>query len=475
MRRLLLLICILLLIASASFAAEKSKTNPRDMKFSPLSYNIPKALRVMLNCGMPVYLLQDKELPIVNISAMVHAGSLYEPAAKAGLAAMTGSVMRSGGSGGIMPDHIDDELAFMASNVDSAITADSGVVTMTSLTKNFSRTLLIFRNTLLSPDFNEKRVELARRQMIEGLRRENDNPKDLAARELGRAIYAGHPLGVTTTVETVKAVTREDLLDFHRRFFRVDNMILTVSGDFEPSEMIKELNAVFPAKPPLDPLLMPELSQPKADSKAEIFYGKKDVSQTVIRMGHLGIRKDNPDLYAIRVLDYLLGGSFTSRLTMEIRTNHGLAYNVGSHFDVGRLFSGTFVAETETRADATAKVIDMLIKIISGMQKEAITERELQGAKEFISNSFMFGFTNPATIVNQRARLEFYGYPADYLEKYRDNVAKVTKEDVLAAARKYLQPEAFKLVVIGDGEKFDKPLETFGKVTEIEFSTKSLK
>ena len=247
MRRLIISICFLLSTITAVCAADFQPGNPRTMKFPELNFQIPKAERIVLECGMPVYLLRDTELPIIGVTAMVRAGSVYEPAAKSGLAGMAGSVMRSGGAGGMAPEAMDDELEFMASAVESGIGSDMGTVSLTSLKKNFSRTLQIFRQVLLHPDFSEKRVEIARRQAIEGLRRQNDDPKDIAGREIHRAIYAGHPLGTVPTFESVSAVTRQDMIDYHRSFYRLDRMILAVSGDFDRSELLKELNAVFGA------------------------------------------------------------------------------------------------------------------------------------------------------------------------------------------------------------------------------------
>ena len=472
MRQLLISLCFIIASITTAFAGEPAKSNPRSMTFPELRFEIPQAERVVLECGMPVYLLRDPELPIINLSAMVRTGSVYETTAKSGLAGLAGSVMRSGGAGGLSPEKMDDELEFMASAVESGIGADMGTVSLTSLTKNFSRTLRIFSDVLLRPDFSEKRVEIARKQMIEALRRQNDDPKEIGARELSKAIYAGHPLGVVPTFESVKAITRQDLLDFHRRFFRSDNTILAVSGDFEREAMLQELNTVFGRNEKAAPLVLPDIPQPAQLFTPEVLYGRKEVNQTVIRMGHLGITKDNPDLYAIRILDYILGGSFTSRLTMEIRTNQGLAYNVDSRFDVGRRFTGSFIAETETKAESTAKAIGLMKTIIAGITKEPVSDQELKSAQEYIINSFMFGFTSPASIVTQRARLEYYGYPADYLEKYRGNITRITKEDVLNAARKHLKPDAFKLVVVGDATKFDKPLASFGVVRELDLDLK---
>ncbi|MBC7962744.1 MAG: insulinase family protein [Steroidobacteraceae bacterium] len=468
MRRLIFSLCFSIASMTPVFAGELKQADPRNMSFPALRFEIPKAERVVLECGLPVYLLRDTELPIINMTAMVRTGSVYEPAGKSGLASMTGTVMRSGGAGGLIPEKMDDELEFMASAVESGIGSDMGTVSLTTLTKNLDRTLKIFRDVLLHPDFSDKRIEMARRQAVEGLRRQNDDPKEIAGREVSRAIYAGHPLGLVPTFESLGSVTRQDLLDFHRRFYRLDNMILSVSGDFERDTLVKELNTIFgPAtKKPAPPL--PEIPQPQQLFQPEIIYGKKDVNQTVIRMGHLGLTKDNPDIYAVRIMDYILGGSFTSRLTMEIRTNQGLAYNVGSHFDIGRRFAGSFIAETETKAESTIKAIKLMKEIITGMTREPVSDQELAAARDYMINSFMFGFTSPASIVSQRARLEFFGYPENYLEKYRDNIARVSKEDVLNAAKKYLKPGAFKLVVVGDTAKFDAPLSSLGSVRELD-------
>lgn len=472
MKRLIISILFLTAFVATSFAADNGRANPRSMSFPPLRFDIPKAERVVLECGMPVYLLRDPELPIINMTAMVRSGSVYEPASLSGLASLTGSVMRSGGAGGLAPEQMDDELEFMASSVESTIGNDMGTVSLTSLTRNFKRTLKIFSDVLLRPDFSEKRVDIARKHLIEGLRRQNDDPKEIGEREINRAIYAGHPLGDIATPETANSITRQEMVDFHRRFFRVDNMIMAVSGDFERDVMLRELNAVFGKTPALPATALPDIPQPAPVFAPEVLYGQKDVNQTVIRMGHLGVTKESPELYALRILDYILGGSFTSRLTMEIRTNQGLAYNVGSHFDIGRRFTGSFIAETETKAESTGKAITLMQSIIAGMTKEPVTDQELNAAREYIINSFMFGFTSPASIVTQRARLEYYGYAPDYLETYRDNIARVTREDVLAAARKHLKPEAFKLVVVGDAAKFDKPLSSFGSVRELDLKPK---
>jgi len=461
MRRVI--VCIISIFCFSSVHAAEP-VNPRTMAFPPLTYRLPKAERVLLKNGIPVYLLQDHELPIVTISALIHTGSVYDPADKSGLASLTGSQLRGGGSQTLTPAVVDAELEFMASSVESSFGSDLGAVTLTSLTKNLDRTLQIFNDLLFYPKFDEKRLEVARRQALEAIRRQNDDPKELADRELQKMMYAGHPLGNVPTAATISSIKRSDLQAFHRRFVRPDTMILTVSGDFDRSALLATLNRLVGSVPAAGALQKPEITQVNLQFVPAVLHAQKQVNQSVIRLGHLGITKDDPDLYAIRVLDFILGGSFTSRLMMEIRTNQGLAYNVGSHFDVGRRFTGSFTAETETRAEATAKTIALMTTIINSVRTAPVTEQELKLAKDSIVNSFLFGFTTPNSIVSQQARLEFYGYQSDYLDRYRERIAAVTREDIQRAARKHLHPDAFKLVVVGDQKNFDKPLSTFGNV-----------
>jgi predicted Zn-dependent peptidase len=355
----------------------------------------------------------------------------------------------------------------MASSIESGIGADSGSVTFSSLKKNLDRTLALFAQVMMAPTFREDRVIQGKNRAIEAIRRQNDDPKEVADRELNRAIYAGHPLGRIPTVESVSAITRDDLIAFHRRFFHPNNVILAVSGDFDKKEILEKLRTVFGGWKK-EAVALPDIPQPSPTGKPAVLLVRKNIDQSVIRMGHLGIDKNNPDLYAIYVMNSILGGNgFSSRLMAVVRTREGLAYNVDSSFQAGRRFTGTFEAETETKAGTTARAISLMRDIIDGMTRQPVSDAELTLAKESIINSFIFGFTNAASVANQRARLEYYGFPEGYLENFRDNIARVTKEDVLRVSRKYLRPEALTLVVAGDEKRFDKPLSAFGEVREV--------
>lgn len=467
MKRLLCALLLLLLVFPTASSGAASTLDPRHMTFHPLVFKVPTAERVVLGNGMVVYLLDDRELPLVSMQAYIGAGSVYEPADKIGLADLTGAVMRGGGTERTSAEALDDELEFMASSIESGIGADAGSVSMSCLAKNLDRTLELFAQVLRMPKFREDRVVQAKNLMIEGIRRENDDPKNVADRELRKTIYLGHPLGRYPTVATVGSITRDDLVAFHQRYFHPNNVILAVSGDFDRTEMLARLEKAFGGWQ-REEVSLPAVSEPLPVEQPAVLLVQRGIDQTVIRMGHLGIDKNNPDVYAITVMNTILGGNgFSSRLMSVIRAQEGLAYNVDSTFFPGRRFPATFEAETETKPSTTARAIGLMQGIISDMTRTPVSDRELSLAKESIINSFIFAFTTPATVVDRLARLEYYGYPEGYLENYRKSVAKVTKEDVLRVARKYLHPEKMILVVVGDARKFDKPLAAFGAVKEV--------
>ncbi len=453
------------LFVGSAMAAEP--VNPRTMTFAPMKYEIPKAERFVLQNGMIIYLISDRELPLVNVTAFVRSGNIYEPSEKAGLAGIMSTVMRSGGIEGSTPEQLDAELEFMASSVECSTGADLGTVTLTTLRRNFDRTLELFAGVMMKPAFNPARFDLAIKMSLEGLRRQNDDPKGVAERELRKAIYAGHPLGRYPAPETVKTISREDLIAYHRQYYAPDNVILAVSGDIGRQELETRLNAAF-GNWKKGNVALPEVAWPEMTLTPEMLFIKKDIDQSVLRMGHMGITKDNPDLYALRVMDFILGGNgFNSRLMSEIRTKEGLAYNVASYFDVGRKLPGIFLAETETKSGTTAKAMGIMLKLMTEMTQQPVSGEELMLAKESMINSFVFGFTKTEMIVTQRARLEYYGYAPDYLEKYRENIARVTQEDVLRVAKQYLHPDKLIKVVVGNDAKFDKSLATFGEVRQV--------
>ncbi|MEK6683942.1 MAG: pitrilysin family protein [Nitrospirota bacterium] len=442
--------------------------DPRTMTFPPVEFHPPAAERVVLENGMVLYLLDDHELPLVRLHAMIRTGSVYEPADKIGLAGLTGMGMRSGGSPSILGDALDEELEFMAAEMSSLIGQDAGFASLDVLKKDFDRGLALFADMLMHPAFPQDKLDLAKLQAFEGIRRRNDNPAGIAGRQFAIRVYgADHPLARESTVETIGRITRDDLIAFHSAYYHPNAVILSVSGDFKKREMIEKIRRAFanwpPGKQDLPPL-------PPIDDalKPSVHLIEKDISQTHLRIGHLGIRQDDPDYFAVTLLDDILGnGGFRSRLFKEVRTRQGLAYSVGSIFTVGNLERGLFIVYGETKAPSTHQAISAIEREINRIRTEPITEEDLRLAKESFLNSFVFSFSNSAQIANRQASLEYYGLPPDYLERFRDRVVGVTREEIRAVAQKHLRPEALIILAVGRPDRFDQPLSSFGSVNVI--------
>jgi len=439
-------------------------------KFKPLNFVPPKVDRVVLENGMILYLLEDHDLPIFNITARIRTGAIYEPQEKAGLASLTGFVMRSGGTVSMPADKMNEELEFMAASVETAIDRESGSANLSTLRKDIDKSLKIFADVLMNPAFPEDKIRMRKDEVIESIRRENDNPAQIAQREFRKIMYdSKHPYSrkVEGTLESIEKIARDDMIAFHKKYFHPNNIILGISGDFNKDEIIKKLNTVF-AGWKKEEIQFPEV--PKVDRRFEkaVFYVYKDINQANVIMGHLGIHRKSPDYFPVMIMNFILGGgSFTARIPGRIRSDEGLAYSAYSAFQTSRDI-GMFFVSCQTKLESTNRAISIALEETEKIRKSPIDKEELTQAKETFMNQFVFRFTTSASIVGQKVDIEYEELPLTYLETYLDNVQSVTHEDVQRVARKYLHPDEIKILVVGDKEKFDKPLDSFGKVNVIE-------
>lgn len=454
--------------APSADAVSAELPDPRGMKFPPPPFVPPKAERMTLPNGMVLYLMEDHELPLIQLQAMIRTGNIYEPADKIGLAGLTGSVMRTGGTVKHTGNEIDEMLDQIAAGLSVGIGAEAGSASLDTLRKDFDLGLSLLAEILTQPAFEEEKLQIAKNNALEGIRRRNDRPSSIASREFGKQIYgADHPYGREATEATVKAITRADLIAFHKKYFVPNSLIVGVTGDFSKKEMIGKISKAFAGweKKKIDFPKVPPLTERKEGGVYEIV---RPITQTQIRIGHLGIKQGNPDFFALSIMDDILGGSgLSSRLFRDIRSERGLAYSVGSAFRPGNLDLGIFVAYGETRVETTYQAISTIIEHLRRIRQEPVSDEELKRAKEAFLNSFIFSFSSSSQIVGQQMSLEYYDLPADFLERYRDNVAKVTKEDILRVAKQYLHPDRLVILAVGDEAGFDQPLSVLGQVNQI--------
>lgn len=468
----LVVLVVVVVFATLSWAGDLAVGDPRSMTFPPVEFAPPEPSRVVLDNGLVVYLLEDHELPLVNLSAMMRTGGWLEAQDKIGLAALTGSVMRSGGGGGRTAEQVDEELEQFAIELSMSIGRHSGAASLDVLSKDLERGLKIFAGLLRQPAFEAPRVELAKLQAIEGIRRRQDHPGSIVGREFLKQLYGPeHPSARESTIESIKGITRDDLVAFHQRTVHPNGIILGVTGDFKRDEMLALLRATFGDWQKGE---VPELNiadAREAGGPSIVRFVNKDTSQTHLRIGHLTIREDDPDYVPLAIANDILGGSsFRSRLFNDVRTKRGLAYSVGSRLSVGMHDQGVWLMRAETKLPSTQEVISRFVANMERMRTELVTDEELAEAKQAYVNSFVFSFASPAAVVGRFVELEYDGLPKDFLQQLRARVIALTKEDILKAAQKHFRPNRLTIVAVGPGEALPKLLSGFGEVKEIKLA-----
>jgi zinc protease len=460
MRTLLSIVMASLLLTACAPDFSLRQKRPDQLDFQQLEFQFPKVAQQQLENGIKVYLRENHELPLVELTVMVEGGSVYDPVGKTGLSQVFAEVLHTGGSVSLTPEELESELEAKAIVLSVSSSSYCYEINLSVHRDELQRGLEILSELLQQPRFSSDRLELARQQMLEEIHRKNDEPGSVARRLLSQSINSDHPFGTFPTDTEINSFTREDLINLHERFFSPENVWIGISGDINQAEikdLFKQEFASWKAVPAFvrD---FPSLPQPPT---GQILLADKDVPQTSILMGHRGISKDNPDAMALRVANYILGGGgFNSRLMREVRSNRGLAYSVYSYFQVGRHLPGLFIAGSETKSQSTVEVVSLMRQLMAQIIAEPVSDAELELAKKSLINSFVFAFDNCHSIVSRKMRLDYYGYPAQYMETYRQQVADVTVSDVQRVARKYLRPDLLQIVLVGDSQQFSDQLAT---------------
>ena len=442
------------------------------LTFEPIEFKPPVPEKRTLSNGMKLYLIEDHELPLFRIRGLIKTGDIYDPAEKVGLSSIFASVMRTGGTVSREPDALNEELESMAASVEVGMSREYGTINLSTLAEDIDKGLEIFADVLMNPAFREDKLELRKQQSIERIRRRNDNPIQLAWRNFSALLYGtDHPFGWYTEMEGIESITADDLKAFHAKYYHPNNIMLAVTGDFDTETLIAQLEKVFEGWESAE-IAFPDVPMVDGIAKPSVNYIFKNLPQTTMLIGHFGIKRtpDFPDFFPLRVMNDILGESgFTSRLMAEVREKHGLAYMVGSIMQTTYYTNpGEFFAYSQTRTEKTAEAISLIINVVKGLRDVPVPEDELQRTKDSLINSFVFGFESSAQIAFQQMMLDYRGYASDFLETYTDNIAKVTAEDVQAVAQKYLHPDALTIVTVGNKANFDRPLDEFGEVNEIE-------
>ncbi|MEE8109515.1 MAG: pitrilysin family protein [bacterium] len=417
------------------------------------AFGNPLATRNVLPNGIVLLHSEQRSLPLVTVRIIFRAGSATEPADRAGLASLTARLLKEGTQERTATE-LAEAIDTLGGRIGIGASADTASGGITVLRSDLEEGMRLLAEMILRPVFPEKELRRKVKETIGRIERSKQNPASQARVAFRKALYGSHPYGrrVSGEVKTLRSITREDVVRFHRDHYRPGGAIVAAVGDVSLREIRELLDRIF-AGWSGSPPRMPRLRDPSFPGKREVIKIQRRVAQARVLFGHPGVRRDNPDYYAVRVMNYILGGGgFESRILSAIREEKGLAYSAWSYFSVG-LYGGSFQAGLGTKNDTANRALDALFEQIRQIREKLVTEKELADAKAFLTGSFPLRLSGNRNIASLLTTIEMYGLGLDYVEKFPRLIGSVTREDALRVAKKYLHPDNGVLLVLADNEK----------------------
>jgi predicted Zn-dependent peptidase len=469
-RRISWKLALFLVLAAPGFPqavpAEKRDAipaRPEDLTFGELRFDVPAADRYhhRLSNGVDVYVVEDHTFPLVDVSILLRQGSYLEPADEVGLSGMTASLLRTGGIERLAPDAFDEEAEFLAASISSSGNDDSGSASLRCITPVLDESMALFFEMLRTPRFDAARLAIQKSNLLEAMRQRNDDAGDVLEREwgfllYGRDFYASRKM----TKENLDRISREDIVAFHERYWRPENMIVSVAGDVVTAEILNKLESALAQWPGKGADNRWPPPQPAFEPRAGAYHVEKDIPQGKVILGHRVPRWTDwtsPDRAALQVMDEVLGGgSFTSRLVKRIRSDEGLAYDAGSSFGFDALAPGTFTISFQSKSSTVALAAKIALEEMRRIQTEPLSEEELNVARASLIETFPQRFQSAQQIASTYAYDSFIDRSHDYWKTWRDQVEGVTAEDVQRVARKYLKPDDVVFLVVGKWAEIEK-------------------
>ncbi len=468
--------CLLL----AAFAgAEDIPSRPEQLSFPPLQFDVPKpeAFRAQLPGGIPVYMAEDRLLPLVTVQVYFRGGQYLEEKGKEGTAELLEQVWRTGGAGSRTPQELDETLDFLAAQLSTSVGPTYSFVSLNVLSKDLDTGMQLLLDLLSQPRFDEERLARAKEDFLAELKRRNDDAADIETREWRRLVYGeDFWLNRLPTKASVEAIGRGDLVALYQRIANPANCVVAVAGDVSRQQVLAKLKQFF-AQWRVKPQAAPPVPQPSYKAKPGVYVvHKADVNQGRVSVGHLGVRRPLPEEFALTVANDILGGSgFTAWMMSRIRSDEGLAYGAYSNYNIGDLFPGTFRAAFQSKSSTVARALQLTLELVTKLRRGEVTEQELTTSKNSFIETFPRNFETKLRTVQLYAQDELLGRSHNYWLRWRDKIRQVGLAAVQAAAEKHMRPEEFVIVVVGNVDEIlkghpdfpDLQLGNFGPITRL--------
>ena len=404
--------------------------------------------RVVLKNGIVLLLQERHSIATVIFNIKIKAGSIYEPDELAGLANLTAELLTEG-TKNRTAKQISEEIDFVGGSISAGANADYAEASLSILKKDINLGLELLSDVLINPALDEKELERLRSQTLAGILNQKDDPGAIASKAFSKILYLKHPYWrpVDGLEETLPKIKKDDIVNFYKKYYRPNNTIMAVVGDITQDEAVVLIEKHF-GKWEKAKVSLPKIPSPPKLTNKNVELIDKDLTQATIHLGHIGISRKNPDFYTLIVMNYILGGGgFSSRLVEDIRDNQGLAYSVSSGFDA-RLYEGPFKVTMQTKNENANKAVNAILKHIEDIRANPVKDDELNDAKSYIVGSFPLRLDTNSKMAGLLSLIEFYDLGLNYFSEYPKKINAVTKEEVLKAAKKYLDPKNYLLVVV---------------------------
>ncbi len=400
--------------------------------------------------GARVYFVESRALPLIDLRVDFAAGSAYDPPERSGLANMTRGLLDTGVEG-LDEQQIAEQIADTGAQIGGSVDNDRAGLSVRTLSSERDAALALAARLLAQPAFPAVALERERARSIAGLREALTRPATLAARAFGSAIYGSHPYGRESTIESLEAITRDDLVAFHRQHYTAANASVTIVGDASREEAARIAVELTRALPAGDAPAV-ELAQPMLPARSVVRIPHPS-AQAHVLVGMPGMAREDPDYYTLLVGNYILGGGgFVSRLTREVREQRGFAYSVYSYFQPQRV-AGPFQIGLQTRGSQAEPALRVVEDVLADFIAQGPTAEELQAAKDNIINGFGLRLDSNRKILDHVAMIGFYGLPLDWLDAYPGHIEAATTEAVRDAFARRIRPEHLVTVIAGgDGD-----------------------
>ena len=472
-----ILLCLApLFLAAAGLAQDSLPTRPGDIATPPLEpFHPPQPQTLLLESGSSLLLIEDHELPLVDGQLLFRCGTIQDPTDKAGLARMLVDVLREGGSQGASGAQLDEWLDSHAASISIAVKDDQLAINFSCLTEDTDAVLSRIAALLLDPAYPTEELEKSRARMLTEIERRDDDTSALADRVLLQVIYG--PDSAYSRVESresLAAVTREDLLAYHRAHLGADRLMIGVTGDTDMDALQSACTTHFDSLPVVGPapeVPAPSFVQPQ-HTKVYI-YDRPGIPQSELRISSAGTRRMHSSYSALNLWSYVIGiGGMTNRMMVKVRTELGLAYSVGAYYRPEWERSGRLQAYCSTRNDGLADAAEAMIGVLQGGLTE-IPNEELEATRARTLNAEVFHVDTPDKVLARAMALAFHGYPADFYEQHELRLRDLTAEELISTASRQLDTGRLVVLAVGPYDEIAESMARIGEVERVELGSKA--